>query len=679
MASKEEIIAKTNAAREARKLAREREAAAIHVQKCVRGWLVRLRIGKEIRQNLDKLLAQEQPISVELYKSVRRYQMVCRPQICHESEFDRLDKLARVLIMSLDHEDPKKSYVGVALNKDHALSWISHMKSLLATFCHNISLINPESSNGQKHLSSWLGALTAFTKTTAWKVFQKPEYSALAKGMEKLTQTFLTHLTTSASMMQIMKGILLKGLAKGYESHLKKTVLIAIMTLVTRPMPTEKHLSALIIHILSVPGLIHHCGPELTQNLIIKNGLMKNAIGLLAQEQQLKIHFNSLEGSYALCLTANMIDVSSMIEDFEENQVNFIELVSVFKRLLDLCGQYVTAKKSNLTHWHPVLGWFSVSMDSYLQNSIPLVRSQLAKLWSPGCLKYFTKPLISTVARLPAPPPPPVPQISSPDAQYDQVSGAQGATGSNQAKQFFIKAFEKTMKLKDNHYEHTSQVIKQVPASIKLGHPDCYSISLVCSMYASALKTLTQIRLEILAGLCYGDLLLPNLWVLLQSLGPFCGQKHFLDLLATNPKATSPEFQMMILFADCTTHLLTILDDVEMYEKQKSFALGHFVTLSTVVNQFLFKAIWSNLILDTASPLFVSLHSLLSVLYRRDNRRPFTKPNHWLIKDIKPKELISEMDKGRRAAALLIQKMPHIIPHADRYTCFDDNSSWTDF
>ena len=154
-------------------------------------------------------------------------------------------------------------------------------------------------------------------------------------------------------------------------------------------------------------------------------------------------------------------------------------------------------------------------------HSIPLVRSQLAKLWSPGCLKYFTKPLISTVARLPAPPPPPVPQISSPDAQYDQVQ-VSGAT-SNQAKQFFIKAFEKTMKLKDN--EQSSQVIKQVPASIKLGHPDCYSISLVCSMYASALKTLTQIRLEILAGLCYGDLLLPNLWVLLQSLGPFCGQK----------------------------------------------------------------------------------------------------------------------------------------------------------
>ena len=66
------------------------------------------------------------------------------------------------------------------------------------------------------------------------------------------------------------------------------------------------------------------------------------------------------------------------------------------------------------------------------------------------------------------------------------------------------------------------------------------------------------------------------------------------------------------------------------------------------------------------SSLFQILIFFLSVLYRRDNRRPFTRANHWLIKDIKAKELISEMDKGRKAAAILIQKMPHIIPHSDR-------------
>ena len=537
--------------------------------------------------------------------------------------------------------------------------------------------MNVESVNGQRQLSAWLGALTAFTGTATWKVFQKPSLQNLAPGMEKLCQTFLSHLLTSASLMQTMKKLLLKGLAgnSSCKSLLKKTALTAILTLVTRPTLTEKHLSSLILQILSVPGLIFHCGPDLSRNLLIKNGLLGQIVKLLAHEQQLKIHFNSLEGSYALCLTANMIDLSSLI-DQENDSVNFLDLANVLKRLMDLCGQYVTAKKSNLTHWHPVLGWFSVSMDSYLQNSIPTVRNQLAKLWGPVCLKFFTRPLIDTVNRLPAPPPPPTVQISSPESQFDPTMHY--AASASTPKQFLMKAFEKTSsKIKGLSIDNTDspQLPKQVPATIKLGSPDFHTISIVCSMYSSALKTLTQIKLEILAGLCHGDYLLPHLWTLLQSLGPYCGQKALIDLLATNPKGTCPEFQTLILFSDCMSHLLTILDDIEMYEKQQPFALGHFLTLSTVVNTFLFKAVWSNLILDTASPLFESLHSLLSVLYRRDNRRPFTRPNHWLIKEVKAKELISEMDKGRRAAALLIQKMPQIIPHADRVVLFRRNIS----
>ena len=451
--------------------------------------------------------------------------------------------------------------------------------------------------------------------------------------------------------------------------NLKKTAITAIITIVTRPTLTEKHLNSLILYTFSIPGLTFHTGQELARSLLIKNGIFKQIISILANDQQLKIIFNSLEGSYALCLTGNIIDISSFLEDHES--VNFLDLTSVIKNLLDLCGQYVTAKKSNLTHWHPVLGWFSVSMDSYLQNSIPTVRNQLAKLWNPQCLKFFCQPLINTVQKLPIPPAPPAPTIASPDSRLQDYEAPSGSM--NTPKQIFKKALEKTMQFKDSNSDNSSNqstVIKQMPATIKLGSPECTTISVVCSMYTSALKTLTQIKLEILSGLTYGDFLLSNLWTLLQSLGPFCGQKVFIDLLAANPKATSPEFQMLILFADGMTHLLTILDDVEMYEKQKPFALGHFIVLSTVVNQFLFKALWSNLILDTMSPLFSSLHSLLSILYRRDNRRPFTKANHWLIKEIKAKELISEMDKGRRAAALLIQKMPHIIPHSERVVLF---------
>lgn len=31
--------------------------------------------------------------------------------------------------------------------------------------------------------------------------------------------------------------------------------------------------------------------------------------------------------------------------------------------MLSYCQRYVSQKKSNLTHWHPVLGWFSQTVD----------------------------------------------------------------------------------------------------------------------------------------------------------------------------------------------------------------------------------------------------------------------------------------------------------------------------
>jgi ubiquitin-protein ligase E3 B len=59
------------------------------------------------------------------------------------------------------------------------------------------------------------------------------------------------------------------------------------------------------------------------------------------------------------------------------------------------------------------------------------------------------------------------------------------------------------------------------------------------------------------AGLCYQDKILYNLWLFLNSLGPTCGLKAFLDLLAVNTKCSAPEFQMLILFCDCMTHYVT--------------------------------------------------------------------------------------------------------------------------
>jgi len=41
-----------------------------------------------------------------------------------------------------------------------------------------------------------------------------------------------------------------------------------------------------------------------------------------------------------------------------------VVLKFVVKRLFQCCQRYVLSKRSNLTHWHPVLGWFAQKTDS---------------------------------------------------------------------------------------------------------------------------------------------------------------------------------------------------------------------------------------------------------------------------------------------------------------------------
>ena len=158
---------------------------------------------------------------------------------------------------------------------------------------------------------------------------------------------------------------------------LSKTTLSAILNLASRPLAYTSHsdqmVSLYILHILSVPGVAHYAATLSPNSGLLGGGqesksLLISAVKLLAQDQQLKIHFNALEGSYALCLTANLIQLVSTCQRLDRGDL--VLVVSTLTQLLTYLGQYVTAKQSPLSHWHPVLGWFSVSLDKHLQVEI---------------------------------------------------------------------------------------------------------------------------------------------------------------------------------------------------------------------------------------------------------------------------------------------------------------------
>ncbi|CAH1803144.1 unnamed protein product, partial [Owenia fusiformis] len=218
---------------------------------------------------------------------------------------------------------------------------------------------------------------------------------------------------------------------------------------------------------------------------------------------------------------------------------------------------------------------------------------------------------------------------------------------------------------------------KSSSSKIKQSDPMLASTCSACTLYQTALSTLSQLKMDILAGLSCHDVLLPALWMFISGLGQNCGLKVFLETLSSQPNNTDHVlFQLLILFCDCASHLIILLDDSELYEQEKPFALKDILSMSTFLNQLLFKVIWYGLLdIKTAAgnDVFISCHSLLMILYERDSRRSYTQPNHWLIKDIRSKDFMLELEKGRKISTFLLQRVPHVIPHRERVMLFRRN------
>ncbi|XP_040567057.1 ubiquitin-protein ligase E3B [Lepeophtheirus salmonis] len=677
--NKDAFILAAKEAREERKAERVKEQASITIQSHIRGWLARLKIRNEIIKKFNAALEKRDPLPIDVYIASRNYLNFVPQNLNVKIYSERFEKLCAFIVNSISSESPKVSYLVVFFNKEHSLRWISHMKLILSLTSNRIGTISSNALDS-KEISTLLSVLVSFTSVKTWAILKM--FDKLVAGMKQLTSNFMGHLVNSADIYLNIKKVLLNGVCSRFK--LKKTSFHALIVLITRPIVaadfSDKLLSLFILHILSIPGFIHHIDDDVFSEFDNDNLLYKCLVLLSKDDQQLKIYFNVLEGSYALCLTANLIHW--IYRSSNQSLAFDLNTIYVLNHLLESCGFYVTTKQSNLSHWHPILGWFSAGIDQYLQDSMGLVKNQIAKLWSPIMLKRMIIPLQAVVDKLPS-------DFRSNDSGLE-VPDPPSPGDPNIAKQLMKKAMEKTKnsgvtKFINSVSSSTSlasysnssfSMSSSSKICTKLGSHEATHVSNICALYQTAIKTLSQLKLEIISCLCYKNLLLSPLFTFLSSLGPTLGLKQFSDHLTSNPmrqmsQPIPPEFQTLALLCDCVSYLVTILDDVEFYEKKSPFDVRHYVALSYCVNNLLYKAVNDDLITDPeTNPLCNSLLGLLGVLYRRDNRRQYVKLNHWLIKDCKPNTLITDSLKEKKSSLFLLQKLPHIIPHEDRVVFF---------
>nr|XP_033811565.1 ubiquitin-protein ligase E3B isoform X3 [Geotrypetes seraphini] len=593
--SKAQFLDKARQAREERKELKERERAAIQIQALIRRFLSRCQLQIAIRREVDDF--------VDLGES--------------------------------------------GSSKRTALSVFKISRRLL--FIFNIQQDRrPDILQDSKLVTLYLTMLVTFTDTSTWKLL-RGKGETLRPAMNHICANIMGHLNQKG-FYSVLQILLTNGLARSRPSFSKGT-LTAIFSLALRPVIaahfSDNLLRLFLIHVMSVPAIISHLSALSPEGLSVieSQDLFRKFILFLSREEQCKDVCVCLEGSHTLCLLGNLIYLGSLTEKTLEEEAK--HFVTVLTDMLSYCQKYVSQKKSNLTHWHPVLGWFSQTVDYGLNESMPLLTKQLQHLWGIQMIRVLFRDVLSKKL-----------------LENQEVTNSVSPQNNMPMKNLFKRAFQKSASVRN--------ILKPIGGK-RVDSAEVQKVCSVCVLYQMALTTLTQIRLQILTGLTYLDDLLPKLWAFICELGPQGGLKLFLECLNNDTEESRKLLAMLMLFCDCSRHLITILDDIEVYEEQISFKLEELVTISSFLNSFVFKMVWDG-ILENAKgetlELFHSVHGWLMVLYERDCRRRFAPEDHWLRKDLKPSLLFQELDKDRKRAQLLLQYIPHVIPHKNRVLLF---------
>ncbi|KAJ1365902.1 hypothetical protein KIN20_026372 [Parelaphostrongylus tenuis] len=219
---------------------------------------------------------------------------------------------------------------------------------------------------------------------------------------------------------------------------------------------------------------------------------------------------------------------------------------------------------------------------------------------------------------------------------------------------------------------HTAELEKDIPPTLA---------AIVCQLYMTALSTMTNMKNEIIAGICREDRTLRQLWSYLVRWG---NQGRYVSSSSTAPSPLNAALSLMscpqslhaaplMLFADAAAIVISILDEEELYERAVPFALEELVHIARFCNYFCFRAVWTGYVDDRSSDhgLFASIHQLCMVLHVRDSRRSFVNdPKFWLAPDVKSSILMGEFEKKTPRGVLLMRRMSHLVSLKERMLLF---------
>lgn len=190
-----------------------------------------------------------------------------------------------------------------------------------------------------------------------------------------------------------------------------------------------------------------------------------------------------------------------------------------------------SSSKGVFTQWHELLGWHTPSKDPAQNQCVAIIKKQFHMLWALRCLQILLGDLLKEI-----------------NVNFERIEfqAPSLASTSNLLRRALERSSTRT------NLNKSAKV-----AWRKLDSPEVIQVSRICAMYYSALNTLSQLKLEILTGICFVDKVFYDLWLFLTSMGPNCALKEYLELFKCEDFQNKPQTQMLMLFCDCMTHYVT--------------------------------------------------------------------------------------------------------------------------
>ncbi|XP_065890414.1 ubiquitin-protein ligase E3B-like [Dysidea avara] len=631
---KEDTIVEAQRAREERQNVKARQSAAITIQKFMRRQAGLIKVVKILRQEVDEFLSDPnsstQP-GVELFLVARKVLFLRKYHSCKEDN-KVFERLCQLLIRSMESDHVKIWYVSVALNKTYAVAWIRQIKIVLVTVSQQLSTLKPGSPKDNPTITLYLHMLLLFTDYTLWKISEKAG-APLKATLHKLCLATISHLVKN-NLYKIMKELLLTGLGSpqpGLSQHsLSAATTIRMLSLCQYP---SEMMSLFTSHVMTAPGLIFHMNKHSSEsvNKLVEAGVLVKCVEVLKTDSV----WEMISSSGSFCLLGNVIQLYYLHKQGLPHSNKTLLIESLLK-ILDYCPSSSSScqKQSSHTYYmHPIFGSIKETVDQRYLDSVACVMEQVRLL----CHHHFIEQLFAVVmATTPSPALVPV-----------------------QQKKGVVSKF--------SVWRHLTAAAKMTAAiTPQEKEPLLVESRLVCKLYHKCISLFSQgVRVDLLTGLsCHGHLV-SSLWHTLSGWYPG-GSKVLLQAIRTNK--AEDFLDVLALFCHCSSHLLVILDDTEFYDKQEFFTLAELQELASLLNHIIFVCVWENVIIDTT--ILSSCRDLLSILYDRDTRRQFAPQDHWLIKELKVTQFMSEFKATKPRALRLYQTLPHALLHRKRIELF---------